>query len=185
VDFSEFNDKAIKGLVGDSPEGPLRKPGGILLKTYKKHKTQTHLEPNAKRIHTAQPTPRWPPRPTRAAQQGTPSSRSASLEGSRPPRAGPPCSRAHASLERTPPCSRVPTFLEQGPPRSRSPHERTYSRTRVRAFNALTRQSRTTTCLEITPRLCSANSLEGAHPRHCGGLCDEAGVSSVTLSRPL
>jgi hypothetical protein len=39
--------------------------------------------------------------------------------------------------------------------------------------------------LGITPRHCSANSLEGAHPRHCGELCDEAGVSSVTLCNPL
>jgi hypothetical protein len=42
-----------------------------------------------------------------------------------------------------------------------------------------------TTRLGITPRRCSANSLGGAHPHHCGELCDEAGVSSVTLCRPL
>jgi hypothetical protein len=56
---------------------------------------------------------------------------------------------------------------------------------RVRAFNALTRQSCATTRLGNTPRRYSANTLGGAHPRHCGGLCDEAGVSSVTLCRPL
>jgi hypothetical protein len=33
------------------------------------------------------------------------------------------------------------------------------------------------------PRRCFANSLGEAHPHHCGGLCDEAGVSSVTLCR--
>jgi hypothetical protein len=88
-------------------------------------------------------------------------------------------------LEQGPPRSRVLASLERAPPRSRFPHERTCSRTRVRAFNALTRQSRATTRLGITPRRCSANSLGGAHPRHCGELCDEAGVSSVTLCRPL
>jgi hypothetical protein len=62
---------------------------------------------------------------------------------------------------------------------------RTYSRTRVRTFNALTRQSRTIMRLGITPRRCSANSLGGTHPRHCGGLCDTASVSSVTLRHPL
>jgi hypothetical protein len=56
---------------------------------------------------------------------------------------------------------------------------------RVRAFNALAWQSRAITHLGITPRRCSANSLGATHPRHCGGLCDEAGVSSVTLCRPL
>jgi hypothetical protein len=35
------------------------------------------------------------------------------------------------------------------------------------------------------PRHCFANSLGGAHPHHCGGLCNEASVSSVTLCRPL
>jgi hypothetical protein len=39
--------------------------------------------------------------------------------------------------------------------------------------------------LGITPRRCSANSLGETHPRHYAGLCDMAGVSSVTLCRPL
>jgi hypothetical protein len=39
--------------------------------------------------------------------------------------------------------------------------------------------------LGITPRRCSANSLGGTHPRHYGGLCDMASVSSVTLCRTL
>jgi hypothetical protein len=42
-------------VVGDNHKGPLKNPGGILLKTCKKHKTQTHLEPNPKHTHTAQP----------------------------------------------------------------------------------------------------------------------------------
>jgi hypothetical protein len=37
----------------------------------------------------------------------------------------------------------------------------------------------------ITPRRCSANSLGETHPRHCGGLCNMASVSSVALCRPL
>jgi hypothetical protein len=62
---------------------------------------------------------------------------------------------------------------------------RTCSRTRVRTFNALTRQSRAIMRLGITPRHYSANSLGGTHPRHYGRLCDMASVSSVTLCRPL
>jgi hypothetical protein len=71
--------------VRDSPEGPLKNRGESCLKPAK----------NAKRIHTAQPTPRWPPRPTRATQTRHP------LEQ------GPPHSRAHAPLERNPPRSRA------------------------------------------------------------------------------
>jgi hypothetical protein len=138
---------------------------------------------------------RWP---TRAAQQGAPSSKVhlargltspragfASLEDSRPLERAPPRTRAHVPLERAPPRSRVLASLERAPPRSRLPHRRTCSRNRVREFNALTQQSRAITRLGITPRRCSANSLGEAHPRHYGGLCDEAGVSSVTLCRPL
>jgi hypothetical protein len=138
------------------------------------------------------------PWPTRAAQQGAPSSKvrlsrghtspradSASLEDSRPLEQAPPRSRTHVPLKRAPPRSRVLASLERAPPRSRLPHRRTCSRMWVRAFNALTQQSRAITRLGITPQRCSANSLGEAHPRHCGGLCDEAGVSSVTLCRPL
>jgi hypothetical protein len=35
--------------------------------------------------------------------------------------------------------------------------------------------------LGIMPRPCCTNSLGGTHPRHCGRLCDVAGVSPVTL----
>jgi hypothetical protein len=114
-----------------------------------------------------------------------PRARSASLEGSHPPRASSASLEGSRSLERVPPRSRVPASLERAPPRSRLPHGRTCSCTRARAYNALTQQSCTITRLGITPRHCSANSLGGAHPRHCGGLCDEAGVSSVTLCCPL
>jgi hypothetical protein len=70
---------------------------------------------------------------------------SASLEGTRLPRAG------SASLEGSP------------PPRSRPPHKHARPRTRVRAFNALTQQSRAIMRLGITPRRYSANSL-GRNP---------------------
>jgi hypothetical protein len=47
------------------------------------------------------------------------------------------------------------------PSRSRPPHEHARPRTWVRAFNALTQQSRAIMRLGITPRRCSANSLGG------------------------
>jgi hypothetical protein len=172
--------------VGDSQEGPLKDRGESCLKPAKNATHKTHLEPNTKHAHTAQPMPRWPPRSTRAAQQGAPSSKVRLARGLTPHlERGLPRSRAHAPSSRLPPRSRVLASLERAPLRSRFPHEHTCSCTRVRAFNALTRQSCATTRLGITPRRRSANPLGGAHPHHCGELCDEAGVSSVTLCRPL
>jgi hypothetical protein len=142
-----------------------------------------HLLP--KHTHTARPTLRWHPRPTRVAQSNAPSSRFRLARGLTPPREGSASPEGSHPLERVPPRSRVPASLKRAPPRSRVPHERTCSRTRVRAFNALTQQSRAITRLGITPRRCSANSLGEAHPRHCGELCNVAGVNSVTLCRPL
>jgi hypothetical protein len=78
--------------VRDSPEGPLKNRGESCLKPAK-NKRKMHLL--SKHAHRARPTPRWPLRPTAAAQQGA------------PPRAGPPRSRAHAPLEQVPPRSRV------------------------------------------------------------------------------
>jgi hypothetical protein len=146
-------------LVGDSHEGPLKNRGESYLKPAKNVKRKPNLGPNAKHTLNAIHAVAAP-----AAHQSGPAKR---------------------PLERGPPRSRVLASLERDPPRSRVPHEHTCSRTRVRAFNALTRKSCATTRLGITPRRCSANSLRGAHPHHCGGLCDEAGVSSVTLCRPL
>jgi hypothetical protein len=161
-----------------------KKSGGILLKICKKRKTQNPTPGLTQSTHNTIHTAAAP-----AAHQSGPAKR--------PLERGPPRSRGHAPLERGPPRSRghAPVRgsaslegsrpLERGLPRSRVPHERTCSRTCVRAFNALTQQSRATTRLGIMPRRCFANSLGGAHPHHCGGLCDEAGVSSVTLRRPL
>jgi hypothetical protein len=162
-----------KGSVGDSPEGPKNR-GESCLKPAKKHKTQTHLESNTKRTQHS-PHRDGPPRPTRAAQQGAPSSKVRLARGLTPP-------SSEAGLARGLEGSRS---LERGPPRSRLPHERTCSRTCVRAFNALTQQSRAIMRLGITPRRRPAKSLGEAHPRRCGGLCDEAGVNSVTPCRPL
>jgi hypothetical protein len=81
--------------------------------------------------------------PPRSKGSRLPRAGSASLEGSCLPRAG------SASLEGS------------SPPRSRPPHEHTHPHTRVRAFNALTQQSRAIMRLGITPRRCFANSLGG------------------------
>jgi hypothetical protein len=154
-----------------------KKPGESCLKTCKKPKRNTsHLSARTGHgPHCGGPRgpPEWPgqrhPRASSASLEGSrpPRAGSASLEGPRPPRAG------SASLEGPP------------PPRSRLPHTRACSRTRVRTFNALTRQSSTIMCLGITSRRCYANSLGGTHPRHYGGLCDMASVSSVALRRLL
>jgi hypothetical protein len=174
-----------RGLLSGTPTRVPFKTGESCLKPAKntKHKHTSNLTQNIRTQHSpCRDGPRGPPeRPNKAP----PRARSASLEGSRSLERTPPRSRVPATLEQAPPRSRVPASLERAPPRSRLPHGRTCSCTRVRAFNALTQQSRAITRLGITPRCCSANSLGGAHPCHCGGLCDEASVSSVTLRRPL
>jgi hypothetical protein len=154
--------------VGDSPEGPLKNQGGSYLKPAKstKRKHTSNLTQNVCTQHSPRRDgPRGPPeRPNKMP----PRARSASLEGSRPPRAKSASLEGSRSLERAPPHSRVPAFLERGPPRLWFPHERTCSRTRARAFNALTRQSRATTRLGITPRHCSADSLGQPIPATMG-----------------
>jgi hypothetical protein len=75
--------------------------------------------------------------------------------------------------------------LKQAPPRSRLPHAHARSRMRVRAFNALARRGGAIMRLGITPRPYRTNSLRETHPRHCGGLCDVAGVNPVTPRRLL
>jgi hypothetical protein len=168
--FSSFFTMGSR-FVGYSHEGPLKRRGESCLKPAK-NKTK-HTSSLTRNTHTRHgPRCGGPRGPARRPSKTLPRARSASLEGLR-------------SLKRSPPRSRVHATLERALPRSRLPHERTCSRTRVRAFNALTQQSRAITRLGITPRRYSANSLGEAHPRHCGGLCDEAGVSSVTLCRLL
>jgi hypothetical protein len=162
--------------VGDSPEGPLKQPGKSCLKPAKNQTKDISL----KHTHGARPTLRWSPRPTREAHSKAPSSRFCLARGFTPPSSGfrlargftpPPPRAGSASLEGSP------------PPRSRLPHAHARSRTRVRAFNALARQGGAIMRLGLTPWSCCTNSLGGT--RHCGGLCDVAGVSPVTLRRLL
>jgi hypothetical protein len=174
-----------RGLLSGTAMRVPKKPRESCLKPAKNAKRKTNLGPNARCTHNAIHAAVAP-----VAHRSGPAKR--------PLERGPPPSRAHAAsnevrlaqgitppLKQGPPRSRVPASLERGPPRSRFPHERTCSCTRVLAFNALTQQSRATTRLGITPRRYFANSLGEAHSHHCGELCDEAGVSSVTLCRPL
>jgi hypothetical protein len=163
----------LRGYCRGQPRGSPKKPGESCLKPTKMQNTNTPRTQHKTYAHSTAHAAMAP-----AAHQSGPTRH--------PLERGLPRSRAHPPPPRAgPPRSRVPASLEGAPPRSRLPHERTCSRTRVRAFNALTQQSHAITRLGITPRRCSADSLGGAHPRHCGGLCDEASVSSVTLCRPL
>jgi hypothetical protein len=108
-----------------------KKPGESCLKPEKKTKAKHTSYLNTRTGHVPRcGGPRGPPgwpsqRPPRTGSASLEGSRlprvgSASLEGSRLPRAG------SASLEGS------------SPPRSRLPHKHACSRTRVRAFNALT-----------------------------------------------
>jgi hypothetical protein len=116
------------------------------------------------------------PRARSASLEGltAPRARSASLEALTPPRAG------SASLEgSTPPSGGV--RLARGHLHARCPR----SCPRVRAFNALTPQDARhdpDTPGNRVPALFH-RLPGGGHPRHCVALCDEAGVSSVTLCR--
>jgi hypothetical protein len=96
-----------------------------------------------KRTHGARPTPRWPPLPTKAAHSKIPSSRIRLARGYTPPSSGlrlargyTPPSRGSSSLEGTRLPRVGPASLEG------TPHAHARSRTRVRAFNALTTAGR-------------------------------------------
>jgi hypothetical protein len=78
----------------------------------------------------ARPTLRWPPRPTKAAHSKVPLSRLRLARGCTPPSAG------SASLEGTR-LPRAGSVSLEG-----APHAHARSRTRVRAFNALTTAGR-------------------------------------------
>jgi hypothetical protein len=145
---------------------------GNPLKTRKKRES-TH----APKAHT-RPRPWWPPR------RNTPRVRTASLEGYSPPRA------SSASLEGpTPPRAGSASLEGSTAPRAGSASlEGTCTHVArapapVRAFNDLTPQdarhdpdtpgNRVPTLFHRLPG--------GGHPRRCSALCDEAGVSPVTL----
>jgi hypothetical protein len=164
------------------PWGSPKKPGESSLKPAKnKTKRTSYLNTHTRHgPHCGGPRgpPEWPnQRPPRAG--------SASLEGPHPLERVPPRSRARVPSGGLRLARGSPPPSSGFPSRSRLPHTRTCSRTRAQAFNALTQQSRAITRLGITPRRCSANSLGETRPRHCGGLFNETGVSSVTLCRPL
>jgi hypothetical protein len=139
-----------------------------------------------KRAHGARTRCGGPRGPPRRPTQRSPRAGSASLEGARLPRVGStPLEGARlpqagsASLEgvRLP---RAGSASLEG-----APHAHARSRTRVRAFNVLTTAGRR----HHAPRTHAPALLHqlprGTHPRHCGGLCDMAGVSPVTPRRLL
>jgi hypothetical protein len=151
---------------------------GNPLKTRKKRES-TH----APKAHT-RPRPWWPPRPVRAARRNTPRVRTASLEGYSPPRA------SSASLEGpTPPRARSASLEGSTAPQAGSASlEGTCTHVArapapVRAFNDLTPQDARhdpDTPGNRVPALFH-RLPGGGHPRRCSALCDEAGVSPVTL----
>jgi hypothetical protein len=158
------------GGVGDSPEGPLKQLGKSRLKPAKKPK----LNAPCLNAHTGVAHAAVAP----AAHQGGP------LKG--PLEQAPPRSRVHAFLGRALPCSRVHASLGRAPPLSRMHRMRTpvpargygHLMLRQRRGGAIMR-------LRLTPQPCCTNSLGVTHPRHCGRLCDMAGVSPVTPHRLL
>jgi hypothetical protein len=182
--------RCLGATVGDSPKGPPNNRGETRLKPAKNTKRKSTCTPKAHTQHSHDPGgPRGPPRQhsrgpssevrlargidapsgevrlargpytpsggVRLARglSPAPRTRSASLEGRAPPRAGSaPLEGTHTRLSRV--------------------LARTCSRTRVRAFDALTQQGRATTLtrLGIMPRRCSANSRREAIPaavQHC------------------
>jgi hypothetical protein len=78
--------------VGDGPGVPL-KMGKSRLKPKKTKAKRISL----KRAHGARPTPRWPPRPTKAAHSKVPSSRLRLARGYTPPSSGLRLARGHTS----------------------------------------------------------------------------------------
>jgi hypothetical protein len=127
-------------------------------------------------------------------EQGSPRSRA-----ERPLRRGPPRSRAIRPLGRGPPCSRAGRPLGRVRParglnapsgedrlaRGHLHARRPRTCPRVRAFNALTPQDARhdpDTPGNRVPALFH-RLPGGGHPHRCLALCDEAGVSPVTLRR--
>jgi hypothetical protein len=115
-----------------------------------------------------------PPRARFASLEGStlPSGEVASLEGSTPPRRGPSRSRAQRPLGED---RLARGHLHEHHPRSCP----------VWAFNALTPQdARHDPDTPGNRVLALFHQLPGeGHPRHCVALCDEVGVSPVTLCR--
>jgi hypothetical protein len=142
------------------PRGSPKTNRGILLKTCKKPKQDiSHLNTHPRNG----PHRGGPHGPSEWPSRGLSRAGSASLEGLRLPRAG------SAPLEgpRLPRAGSAP--LEgSSPPRSRPRHEHVRSRTRVRAFNVLTRWGGAIIRLGIMPRPCCTNSLGEPIPATVG-----------------
>jgi hypothetical protein len=164
---------SVVWTVGDSPEGPLKQPGESCLKPAKNQnkaflteaRTQgTTLTVVAPAAHQSGPVEgSLEQAPPRSRVHDLPRANSASLEGSRLPRAN------SASLEGSRPPRASSTSLEgSSPPCSRPRHEQARSRTRVRAFNVLTRRGSTIIRLGIMPRPCRTDSLGEPIPATVG-----------------
>jgi hypothetical protein len=159
------------------PWGSPKTTRGIPLKTCKKPKQSTsHLS-----THPRHGPHRGGPRsPAEWPSQRLPRAGSASLEGLHLPRAG-SASLEGSGLLRAGSAS----FEDLSPPRSR-PSSRArpppHARTDIKCSDAAGRRhhapgTHAPALLRQLPR--------GSHPRYCGGLCDTAGVSPVTLRRLL
>jgi hypothetical protein len=158
----------LGGYCRGQPWGPLKQPGESCFKPAKNQKQHiSHLStrPRHGPHHGGPHGPtEWPsqglPRAGPASLEGLhlPRTGSASLEGSRLPRV------ASASLEDpSPPRSRIRLRPARGLPRT---HAR--PRTRVRAFNALTRRGSAIMRLGITPWCSRTNSLGEPIPATAG-----------------
>jgi hypothetical protein len=176
---------SVVWTVGDSPEGPLKQPGESCLKPAKNQnkaflteaRTQgTALTVVAPAAHQSGPVEgSLEQAPPRSRVHDLPRANSASLEGSRLPRAN------SASLEGSRPPRASSTSLEgSSPPCSRPRHEQARSRTRVRAFNVLTRRGSTIIRLGIMPRPCRTDSLGEPIPATVG----DCAIRSVSAPWP-
>jgi hypothetical protein len=82
---SRYTRRCSGATVGDNRKGPLKNRGESYLKPAKNAKRKPNLGSKIKHAHIAQPTPRWPPQPTKAAQQGASSSKVRLARGLTPP----------------------------------------------------------------------------------------------------
>jgi hypothetical protein len=130
----------LGGYCRGQPWGSPKTTGEIPLKTCKKTKAE-HI--SLERAHGARPTLWWPPRPAKAAHSKVPSSRLRLARGCAPPSSGLP-SLVGARLPRASSAPLEGARLPRAGSASLegAPHAHARSRTRVRAFNALTTAGR-------------------------------------------
>jgi hypothetical protein len=195
-DPNGYTRRCSGATVGDSHKGPLNNQGNPL-KTRKNAKRGLNHEPKAHARHDHDPGgPRSPPgwHGGRPLGRGSPRSRVRRSHEQNPPRSRPRRPSGEVRLARglDAPSGEVrlarglntpsgEVRLARGHLHARSPR----SCPRVPAFNAPTPQD-----AHHDPNM-PGNRVPvlfhrlpgGGHPRHCVALCDEAGVSSVTLRR--